>query len=83
MTAAKKNSLKGLGWSSPAPAAQVPASTGRSDEERGLVKVIFRMSRDGKKQLDFLAVELGMKKQEIFCEAVNDWLQKHGKQRTA
>lgn len=81
MTAAKKSSLKGLGWSTPAPAA--PTVTGRSDDERGLVKVIFRMSKDGKKQLDFLSVELGMKKQEIFCEAVNDWLQKHGKQRTA
>lgn len=82
MTAAKKNSLKGLGWSTPAPAA-TPTIIGRSDDERGLVKVIFRMSKDGKKQLDFLSVELGMKKQEIFCEAVNDWLQKHGKQRTA
>lgn len=82
MTAAKKNSLKGLGWDK-STAAETPETTGRSDEERGLVKVIFRMSKDGKKQIDFLAVELGMKKQEILCEAVNDWLQKHGKHRTA
>jgi len=79
MTAAKKSSLKGLGWNTPAPVA----ATTRSDEERGLVQVLFRLSRDAKKQIDLLAVELGVKKQDILREAINDYLQKHGGQRTA
>ena len=78
MTAAKKNSLKGLGWDKPTARTVV-----ETDKEKGLTRVIFRMSNDGKKQIDFLAVELGRTKQDLFCEAVNDFLQKHGKQRTA
>ena len=55
----------------------------RSDAERGLVQVVFRMSKDGKRQLDIMAGELQMKKQEMLCEAWNDFLLKHGKEPTA
>lgn len=78
MPAAKKQSLKGLGWEKSNAAPPV-----KTDSEKGLVKVIFRMSKDGKKQLDIMAAEDGRTKQELLCEAVNDFLQKHGRQRTA
>ena len=77
MAAVKKGGLQGV-FSTPKPLQRE-----KSNAEIGKTKVIFRMSEDGKKQIDYLAVELGRTKQDLFCEAVNDFLQKHGKQRTA
>ena len=77
MAAVKKGGLKGLFPDEP------PVQREKPRAEIGKTRVIFRMSEDGKKQIDFLAVELGRTKQDLFCEAVNDFLQKHGKQRTA
>ena len=77
MAAEKKGGLQGI--------FTPPQSVQREkpNAEIGKTRVIFRMSEDGKKQIDFLAVELGRTKQDLLCEAVNDFLQKHGKQRTA
>ena len=77
MAVLKKGGLKGL-WPD-----ETPVQREKPRAEIGKTRVIFRMSEDGKKQIDFLAVELGRTKQDLFCEAVNDFLQKHGKQRTA
>ena len=78
--AAKKTNLGGLFKKEKE--AQKTASTTR-DPYAGKVSVVFRMSQDGKKQLDFLAVETGRQKQDLLCEALNDFLLKHGKQPTA
>ena len=77
MVAVKKGGLQGVFK------APKPAQREKPNAEIGKTRVIFRMSEDGKKQIDFLAVELGRTKQNLLCEAVNDFLEKHGKQRTA
>ena len=77
MAAVKKGGLQGVFT------APKPAQHEKPNSEIGKTRVIFRMSEDGKKQIDFLAVELGRTKQNLLCEAVNDFLEKHGKQRTA
>ena len=82
MSTAKKKTIKNL-WVDKTP-NQNPAANGpRTDQERGLKQVIFRMSVDGKKQLDVLAATTGRQKQELLCEAWNDFLQKNGLPRTA
>ena len=74
MAVRKKAGLQGV-FSTP-----TPAQREKPNAEIGKTRVIFRISEDGKKQIDFLAVELGRTKQDLLCEAVNDFLQKHGKQ---
>lgn len=82
MTAAKKNSIKNL-WPDQQTEQPTQPRGPKSDQERGLKQVIFRMSVDGKRQLDIIAATTGRQKQELLCEAWNDFLQKNGYPRTA
>lgn len=46
-------------------------------------KIIFVIPATAKKQVDFMAVEQGRTKQDLFKEALNDLFQKYSKDRIA
>ena len=65
MEAVKKGGLQGVFT------AQKPAQREKPNAEIGKTRVIFRMSEDGKKQIDFLSVELGVCRIMLFAPTAN------------
>lgn len=56
----------------------------KSQPEGEAVQVLFRVDSAAKRQLEFLKIELGEKSlQAMLTDALNDYFQKHGKDRIA
>ena len=56
----------------------------KPEPNRATVQLNFRIDPAAKKQLEFLRLETGAKSlQELLTEAINDLLEKHGKDRIA
>lgn len=80
MTKAKKNNLAAALLND---TKQVKPAV-KATPEGGTVQMLFRVDPAAKKQLEFLRLELGEKSlQGMLQEALNDYFQKHGKDRIA
>jgi hypothetical protein len=67
--------------------AEPTATVTQSAEKTGFYKkvpIIFRIDEAGKRELEYLRLDIGAKNmQSLMIEAVNDLLEKHGKKRIA